>query len=525
MNQTSRPEWRCIGASVQGATHGRLGLPNQDAIGWLPDSGSGPPLIVAIADGHGSPKHFRSDVGARLAVTTATTVVQQFLAAQTEPAHLSVLKRTAKEGLLRSLVRSWHEAVDGHRAITPWTEEEWAQLVAKEGGAARQAVEAQPVLAYGATLVAVAVTEAFLLYLQLGDGDILCVDAAGETVRPLPRDERLMANQTTSLCLPEAWTEVRIRFVPYAEQLPSLILLSTDGYANSFRSEEDFIKVGRDYLTMVRSQGIQLVASELPCILEEASRLGSGDDITLGILKRAEEADVDSINKRITALEAVFDDKPGRDEMQKLAQADAMARDELECRLSATIEAGSQHWKDFESEQQECSADLHSTLQGLVAMDKSLMHHVARLQRGVIASTILAMAGITLTLLLLHPFAHIVSSQPAVKPVTSFQQAVTLSIALSSGQSLDLTEGLRLNSKDIPGLDATDPGGAVAEISRSRNQPAALEVKNLSHQPWLATVPNGDQREVEPGKTIALEVGTKIDFGAGSVKGEIQRRI
>ena len=67
--------------------------------------------------------------------------------------------------------------------------------------------------------------------------------------------------------------------------LPSLVLLSTDGYANSFRSDEDFLKIGQDYLEIIRQQGIASLAEELPAILTEATQQGSGDDITLAILQ------------------------------------------------------------------------------------------------------------------------------------------------------------------------------------------------------------------------------------------------
>jgi hypothetical protein len=67
--------------------------------------------------------------------------------------------------------------------------------------------------------------------------------------------------------------------------LPSLVLLSTDGYANSFRSDEDFLKIGQDYLEIIRQQGISSLAEELPAILTEATQQGSGDDITLAILQ------------------------------------------------------------------------------------------------------------------------------------------------------------------------------------------------------------------------------------------------
>ncbi len=80
-------------------------------------------------------------------------------------------------------------------------EEEFARLVEKDGARARVLVEANPYLAYGATLLAVALTSSFALYMQLGDGEILIVSDAGEVTQPLLKDERLLANETTSLCL------------------------------------------------------------------------------------------------------------------------------------------------------------------------------------------------------------------------------------------------------------------------------------------------------------------------------------
>lgn len=72
-------------------------------------------------------------------------------------------------------------------------------------------------------------------YLQLGDGDLLTVAASGEVERP------------------------------------PLILAATDGYANSFRDETSFHQVAQDLWGMVR---------------DEASRQGSGDDITAGLIWR-----------------------------------------------------------------------------------------------------------------------------------------------------------------------------------------------------------------------------------------------
>jgi hypothetical protein len=183
------------------------------------------------------------------------------------------------------LVDRWRESVRAHLLAHPFEESEWAALASAEAPDARAAVQADPFLAYGATVLAVMATETRLIYLQLGDGDILDVDATGHTTPAMPEDRRLIANQTTSLCLPNASQEFRSR-VESIPQAPALVLLSTDGYANSFKTYEDFTLIGRDYLRLVREKGVEALSRDLPAILADASASGSGDDITLGMLVR-----------------------------------------------------------------------------------------------------------------------------------------------------------------------------------------------------------------------------------------------
>jgi Protein phosphatase 2C len=285
--------WRAGGASVRGASHARAALPNQDALRWLPAPGA---LICALSDGHGSDKSFRSDLGALFAVQTALAVVPDALA-QTVPAKPGALA----ERLPRIIVDAWQHAVEGHLAEAPFTEAEWARLSAKDGDAARAEVEANTTLAYGATFLLCVVTPEFILYAQLGDGDILLVSQDGSVTRPnWQADPRLFANETTSLCMPEAWGEMRVDVQPLAvpagepshaarpDSSPALILLATDGYANSFVDESAFVRVGGDLLAMVRTDGFESVRAGLPAWLEETSRLGSGDDITVGLVYRTQ---------------------------------------------------------------------------------------------------------------------------------------------------------------------------------------------------------------------------------------------
>jgi hypothetical protein len=277
-------EWHVYGQSVRGAAHDRLGLPNQDAIHWLPASGVGPPLILGVSDGHGSPKSFRSDIGSRLAVEQSAWMVQDLLDGQPDPTNLSAVKRTAENYLPREIVRRWQKMVEDHLAENPLTEEELASVSAQQGTDARLRVEKNPFLAYGATILIVLVTTDFILYLQLGDGDILIANEYGQVSRPLPKDERLFANETTSLCRIEAWRDVRFRFQALYGKPPAIILLATDGYANSYRDDADFMKIGTDMLSIIKEGGIAPIRDNLESWLKETTDSGSGDDITLGLL-------------------------------------------------------------------------------------------------------------------------------------------------------------------------------------------------------------------------------------------------
>jgi Protein phosphatase 2C len=282
--------WRCTGKSVKGASHVRNELPNQDAIKWHPDLGEGLPIIVAVSDGHGSAKNFRSDRGSQLAVKTTTAIVQNFLTSN------EAIEAKVKE-LPKLLVDEWKKRVMEDWENNPFQDIEYQRLIKKEGEIAKLTIEKNPVIAYGATLLAVVVTEFFILYLQLGDGDILCVDSSNQVSSPIKPDPRLIANETTSLCMEQAEKEFRFEFESYPQgipdNMPSLILISTDGYANSFPSDTEFQKIGRDYRQMIQEQGIKNLEEQLEKLLGETSRSGSGDDITLGIIKQIEPIDRD----------------------------------------------------------------------------------------------------------------------------------------------------------------------------------------------------------------------------------------
>ena len=281
-----RSQWQVIGESVRGAAHERQGVPNQDAIGWLPRSGAGSPLVVAVADGHGSARYLRSHIGARLAVKTSTRLIHSFAVRHRDAANLSLIKRTAAEWLPQALSRGWLEAVSAHIDQNPLSEAE-LDVLHNANGESAQADRLTQTIAYGTTLIAVAVADTFVVYLKLGDGEILTITDQSEIIRPLPKDDRLFANETTSLCATDAWRDFQVGFQPIAHSRPALILLATDGYPNSFRDEPGFLQAGLDILKALRSEGAARVRDSLAGWLRDTTRVGSGDDVTLGVVYAA----------------------------------------------------------------------------------------------------------------------------------------------------------------------------------------------------------------------------------------------
>ena len=77
--------------------------------------------MLAVADGHGSAKCFRSQQGAQLAVQCAVLVMQERISS-TLP--MQDLRWLAEENLSKTLVQSWRSAVTADVQTNPFTDAE-----------------------------------------------------------------------------------------------------------------------------------------------------------------------------------------------------------------------------------------------------------------------------------------------------------------------------------------------------------------------------------------------------------------
>jgi serine/threonine protein phosphatase PrpC len=260
----------------------RRGEPNQDAVETSQGIDENPPLIAAVSDGHGSAKSFRSGCGASFAVRAAVSECRRLFC--NNITNLTLLRRTAERELPCAIIGAWERMVRQDIADRPFTAREGRKFIGQFGEAAWEAQLREPLLVYGATLLLAFASRQYLVLAQLGDGDIVTVSPEGRATRAFAADPRHFAGETSSLCLKSAVQHFRVSFRVFKYEIPALVLLTTDGYSNSYQDDADFLSVGPDLLAILRDEGVESVERDLASWLEEVSSGGSGDDITLAAL-------------------------------------------------------------------------------------------------------------------------------------------------------------------------------------------------------------------------------------------------
>lgn len=288
-----------MACSVRGASHEQNGQPNQDAC--LLDVGKGVfstatdkkwycnnidaeslPVSLLLADGHGSKRHFRSERGSRFAVEMGREAFHKIYSklSDNDAWRNNGLAQDRVSEMLDNLINSWGTKIAEDVDHDPFSSEQ-IDLVAN-----------RPEVAYGSTLLGVLVTQHWTLYIQLGDGDILVLDKDGKVSQPIAKSAELIANETTSLCQENAAKKVKYALKMNSDNSPWMLMLSTDGYLNSFREESSLLQAGHDFQTLLYTKGPEYIDQELEIWLTEMTKEGSGDDITLGLLYRNLKASV-----------------------------------------------------------------------------------------------------------------------------------------------------------------------------------------------------------------------------------------
>jgi Protein phosphatase 2C len=264
--------WQVLAASARGASHVVSGLPNQDAVLTARHGGD---VVVAVADGHGHHRHFRSATGAALAVASGVEAATEFAPQLSGCGHAGDVEAASLSRLVPDILTRWRAALAVDLSLRPFSPEEQARL---------DWAGDRPEIPYGSTLLLAIISGPRVACVQIGDGDLLAVEADGRSFLPLPADGLLNGYVTTSLCQPDPLRSFRVGSIDLTATPVLALLLATDGYGNAQVADPWQPAVGADLASIGRAHGVDGLSRRLPTWAERcASSEGSGDDTTLAL--------------------------------------------------------------------------------------------------------------------------------------------------------------------------------------------------------------------------------------------------
>jgi len=302
---------RSFSCSVKGASHDKSGLPCQDA-SRCGDSGKPESVQIAVvADGHGSPQYFRSDVGARIAADAAFEGISDFIR-QNPGAPQIFLEgggKSALDGLAKHIISAWYTRVSDDETASPLTED---PRIDEIGEAYKNHYADDPerrnfLHAYGTTLIAAAVAGDYWFGLQIGDGKCVVQYENGEWDQPIPWDDNCFLNTTTSICDDDAFKEFRYWFGYRAPDgncvesrhgadgqdkdriiapgsKPAAVFINTDGVDDSypiFNNEKYLELLYGNVVKYAAAAGFEKTAGQMPAIAKKHAEQGSRDDVSI----------------------------------------------------------------------------------------------------------------------------------------------------------------------------------------------------------------------------------------------------
>ena len=261
-----------FGKSVQGASHIRSGTECQDSCRKvILDDGT---IILAVADGHGSKSCPYSRTGSRIAVNVFCDTLKSLYESYAEnPERLpSYLNREGDTQVSKDIDAEWkRRVVERHKKNKRGIEK------LDNGEDNLPAVYRQ----YGSTLLGLLITAGFVFGFQLGDGDICYVNGNGLEI--VVEADKILGVETHSLSRENSWEKAItvVRRISVEDNLPAMFSLSTDGYANSYKTEAEFHTTIKEYLELMKEHGSKAIHDNLSGWLSETSEMGCGDDITM----------------------------------------------------------------------------------------------------------------------------------------------------------------------------------------------------------------------------------------------------
>jgi len=286
---------------------------SQDASDFVNDSDY---AIIIVADGHGSSKCFRSDIGARLLVDiTKNSIIQviqkepKIFPIDTETDDGSESKFTLIE-MWKEIINKWFNAAIKHEKENPIENDpKFAKLSTKYQDKYRCEQDYR-CHAYGTTLIAVVKSTNYWYGFQIGDGKCAVLYEDGCWDLPIPPDDNCNFNITTSICDDNSLSKFRCFFcyhnaegslneyrfgvggqnkdaIKRNSNAPLAVFIGSDGVEDTYPSVDNDRYLTYFYKKRVLSiaeKGFELAKEEIKEFARQFAQHGSTDDVSIACI-------------------------------------------------------------------------------------------------------------------------------------------------------------------------------------------------------------------------------------------------
>ena len=289
--------------SERGESHLHDGRVCQDSSASFSDECG---TVAVVSDGHGGCDYVRSQIGSAMACEAAVKNIRRLFENISPEAFLAEPDMMLIQ-LEAAIINDWNESVRSHYEANPFTEEELDCVSEKAGASYRSGHRIER--AYGATLIAAAVTRDYWFGIQIGDGKCAAFDEAGICTQPIPWDEKCFLNKTTSICGSDALRDFR-HF--YSEKIPTAVFMGSDGIDDSFKNEEDMYDFYKTIFYAFSISDYTQAVDELKAYLPRLSKEGSADDVSI-----AAWMDMDALKSVVDKIKAEGEEAEEPEENKK----------------------------------------------------------------------------------------------------------------------------------------------------------------------------------------------------------------
>lgn len=228
--------------------------------------------IVTACDGHGGNAYIRSHLGSKFASNAVIDVLREI----ERTAFYKAKKEAVIENIRLNILCRWNSLVEGHLTKNPIRMSEVSELTEAEILSLRK----NPIKAYGTTLNAAMILGTKLICVSIGDGGCFLVKSGVVIPAFTEEEDEPVANITYSLCQDDAFSHLSVA----VHELTAYdgAVACTDGMINPYQNLSNFssglIAPAIATLNAGKSKSLEAFVSEV------GARLGTGDDVSLGIV-------------------------------------------------------------------------------------------------------------------------------------------------------------------------------------------------------------------------------------------------